>query len=834
MTRPGKSGVAKPWGEAAADDPSLALARAQARPAPGPAGRADLTVTASGDEQLINSFTTGTQVGPIIARGGSGNVAVAWVSISQDGDGGGVYMRVYAPNGNAVIGETRVNQATAGTQNAPSITTLDNGNFVVAWQQRVVLNPPPQTTFLDQVYYRVYSPNGTAITGELTANSAIHKSEGLPSIGGLDGGGFAISWSVEFDDGRREIFVRTFNDAGVPNANEQFANTQQAGTQTGSRIVGLEGGGFVVVWESQSGPVTTARAQRFAGNGSLIGGEFAPQAQAGVSERLNDVIALDGGGFVVLLSREISSGINGLYARIYDANGVAVGGEKTLATDATGNGHELTPLAGGGFAAAWETPSSLGADAHGRLFDAAGNPISDEFTANQTTTGSQGFVDLVERAGGGLVYAWSGNGTGDSAGVFTRAFDAASVPGAPIVGDGGDNHLLGTPADDVLQGLGGNDTLNGGAGADRMEGGAGNDFSFVDNGADQVVELAGAGTDRLFASVSYALAGGASVETLSTTDNVGTAAINLTGNELANTIFGNNGSNILDGKAGADTLAGFGGDDLYFVDSALDRVAESAGQGTDRVFAGVSYALGAGVSVETLGTTNNAGTGALNLTGNELAQTVIGNEGANSLDGKGGADTMAGLGGNDFYYADNAADRVIEAAGAGSDRVFASLSYTLGAGVSAEILGTTNNAGTGAIDLTGNELANTLLGNAGANILDGKGGADTLAGSAGADGFAFTTALGGGNVDRIGDFQSGVDKLRLDDAIFGGIGTPGAFNAAAFVTGNAAADGNDRIVYNGATGQLFYDADGSGTGAAVLFATLDGHPVLTASDFTVI
>ena len=177
---------------------------------------------------------------------------------------------------------------------------------------------------------------------------------------------------------------------------------------------------------------------------------------------------------------------------------------------------------------------------------------------------------------------------------------------------------------------------------------------------------------------------------------------------------------------------------------------------------------------------------------------------------------------------------MIEAAGAGSDRVFASLSYTLGAGVSAEILGTTNNAGTGAIDLTGNELANTLLGNAGANILDGKGGADTLAGSAGADGFAFTTALGGGNVDRIGDFQSGVDKLRLDDALFAGIGTPGAFNAAAFVTGSTAADGNDRIVYNQATGQLFYDADGSGAGAALLFATLDAHPVLAASDFTVI
>lgn len=45
---------------------------------------------------------------------------------------------------------------------------------------------------------------------------------------------------------------------------------------------------------------------------------------------------------------------------------------------------------------------------------------------------------------------------------------------------------------------------------------------------------------------------------------------------------------------------------------------------------------------------------------------------------------------------------------------------------------------------------------------------------------------------------------------------------------------NDRIVYNSATGQLFYDSDGSGAGAAVLFATLQTGLGLAASDFEVI
>ncbi|MBI1731236.1 MAG: hypothetical protein HYR49_00515, partial [Gammaproteobacteria bacterium] len=44
----------------------------------------------------------------------------------------------------------------------------------------------------------------------------------------------------------------------------------------------------------------------------------------------------------------------------------------------------------------------------------------------------------------------------------------------------------------------------------------------------------------------------------------------------------------------------------------------------------------------------------------------------------------------------------------------------------------------------------------------------------------------------------------------------------------------DRIIYHTTTGELFYDRDGSGTKAAVLFATLEGAPTLDADDFFVV
>jgi len=63
----------------------------------------------------------------------------------------------------------------------------------------------------------------------------------------------------------------------------------------------------------------------------------------------------------------------------------------------------------------------------------------------------------------------------------------------------------------------------------------------------------------------------------------------------------------------------------------------------------------------------------------------------------------------------------------------------------------------------------------------------------------------------------------------------GALPAGALVMGSAATDASDRILYDAATGALFYDRDGTGAAAAVQFAILDNMPAsLAASDFLVI
>ncbi|HEX8257800.1 MAG TPA: hypothetical protein VF589_09205, partial [Allosphingosinicella sp.] len=158
-----------------------------------------------------------------------------------------------------------------------------------------------------------------------------------------------------------------------------------------------------------------------------------------------------------------------------------------------------------------------------------------------------------------------------------------------LFGAGGDDELIGGTGNDLLgggsgidslRGGSGNDSLNGGGGGDTMNGGSGNDRHYVDSAGDLVIEAAEGGTDRMFASVSYALADGAHVEMLTTIANSGTASIHLSGNSGANRILGNNGGNILKGRSGNDDLNGLGGNDRIEGGEGKDLLA--GGAGTDR------------------------------------------------------------------------------------------------------------------------------------------------------------------------------------------------------------------------------------------------------------
>ena len=354
-----------------------------------------------------------------------------------------------------------------------------------------------------------------------------------------------------------------------------------------------------------------------------------------------------------------------------------------------------------------------------------------------------------------------------------------------LVETGALNSINGSGNDlaNVLTGNSGSNILNGGAGADTLIGGAGNDSYIVDNVGDVVSEGLNAGTDLVYSSVSYTLS--VNVENLSLT---GTAAINGTGNALANTLTGNSGNNLLVGGAGADTLIGGAGNDTYVVDNTADVVTEGSGAGIDLVESSVTYTLAANVENLTL-----TGTGAINGNGNDLANVLSGNSAANTLAGGMGADTMKGHAGDDTYVVDHLGDLVAEEEGAGTDLVQSGITYKLPDEVENLIL-----TGSSPLDGTGNVQANLLRGNAGNNVLQGYFGNDVLEGGSGNDRL---TIIAGSALFNAGEGADTLAGCAEAEMFIGGPGndtiTSGAGNdVICFNTG----DGQDTVVTGGTGG----------------------------------
>ncbi len=143
-------------------------------------------------------------------------------------------------------------------------------------------------------------------------------------------------------------------------------------------------------------------------------------------------------------------------------------------------------------------------------------------------------------------------------------------------------------------------------------------------------------------------------------------------------------------------------------------------------------------------------------------------------------------------------------------------------------------AGNGGNDvITGGSAGDTINGGAGNDTINGGTGKDTLTGGADQDTFVFTSADG----DKIADFSVADDTIALSKTTFAAIteqnNVDHILTASQFVIGSAATTADQHVIYNAATGALYYDADGNGAGAMVQIALLTKNLTLTHDDFVV-
>ncbi len=148
--------------------------------------------------------------------------------------------------------------------------------------------------------------------------------------------------------------------------------------------------------------------------------------------------------------------------------------------------------------------------------------------------------------------------------------------------------------------------------------------------------------------------------------------------------------------------------------------------------------------------------------------------------------------------------------------------------------------GRGADVLIGGGDADTLNGGRGHDVLRGRDGDDTLIGcygkdvlkgGAGKDTFVFSNLKG---PDTVKDFVVGEDRIHLDNAELKALGSEGPLAQGAFRVGTAAADDDDRVIYDPDSGNLWYDANGDEKGGAAKLAKLSKGLELSHEHFEII
>ncbi|MFK7888897.1 MAG: LamG-like jellyroll fold domain-containing protein, partial [Gammaproteobacteria bacterium] len=382
-----------------------------------------LSLTTEGSETRVNTSTTGDQIltpygGGNIAMDAGGNYVVVWTD--NNSNSGDIYLQRYDASGVAQGSNVRVNATTANIQSEAQVAMDDNGNFVVVWQS------VGQDGSGAGVYAQRYDAGGVAQGSEFRVNTVTLGNQSLPSVSMASDGSFAVSWTDD-RSGNGDVYVQRFDASGVAQGSEIVVNSTTTNTQAYSSIAMDASGNMVVLWESDQSGDSDIFAQRYNASGVAQGSEFQVNTHT-LSAQWNSVVAMaDNGSFVVVWESEAqdAGGSAGIYAQLYNASGVAQGSE--FRVNEVSSTNQTVPHvamdASGRFIVTWKSDLQDGSDSgvYARLFDVDGTALGDEVLVNTTTLGIQS-LPSVAHTNDQAVVTWYGNGPGDGDGVFTQRF----------------------------------------------------------------------------------------------------------------------------------------------------------------------------------------------------------------------------------------------------------------------------------------------------------------------------------------------------------------------------------------------------------------------------
>jgi hypothetical protein len=399
------------------------------------------------EEFLVNQTTEGLQRLVGLGVQADGRFVVAWESTSTDqldGISTDIYRREYLADGSPDSGELLVNTWTGGPQIQPVVARAPTGNYGIFWGGQGF-------SHVDGVHGRLYdinltddpgTPSRVPLGDQFLVAETLGFENSTPGIAVHGDGGFTIAFETFEEDGSGfGIFVERFDSQGTSIANSRIpTNTTVDDDQSAPAIASDADGNVLVVWQSanQDGDGLGVYGQWFAANGTAMGNEFR-LSQATVGDQKSPSVAMDGDGRAIVAWQSESQTGDGwdiyyvLLSQFDDtpaaeqrAHVVALGDQEAPSVAANDSGE---------FVIAWHGPgesteeSEATIDVFARRFNPDGTPQGAEITINNTLEHDQILPSAAMDADGNVVIVWQAEGQqGSGSDVYLRRWDAGSSP----------------------------------------------------------------------------------------------------------------------------------------------------------------------------------------------------------------------------------------------------------------------------------------------------------------------------------------------------------------------------------------------------------------------
>ena len=380
-----------------------------------------------GDEFPINTYTTGSQRSAAVAAHADGRFVVAWRGTGHVLDSAAVFARRYDASGTPVDAEEFIaNAYTTDDQARPQVATLPDGAFVVVWESG-------HDGHRFGVFGRRFDAAGVA-GPEFQANTWTTADQILPAVAADAAGSFVVAWQsyAQIAD-NYGIYAQRYDASGSVVGPEFRVNANPYGRHAAPSVAMDAAGSFVVAWQGPDNGWYQIFARRYDSSGVPFGGDFQVNA-GGTGDRGYPSVAADpGGGFAVAWNGALNAGADeGVFARRFDASGTPLGGDvraHEYTTDRQ-SAASVASDAAGNFVVAWtslEQDGSAGG-VFARVFDRLGGAVGGEFPVNTYTTGAQGGPAVAVDAAGRFIVVWESTGQdGEGGGVFARRFVADPI-----------------------------------------------------------------------------------------------------------------------------------------------------------------------------------------------------------------------------------------------------------------------------------------------------------------------------------------------------------------------------------------------------------------------